>query len=343
MNNQWFESSNNFFLREMSLLVDKLPVAIFKIAQTATGEIFLQKISDKFDMPAKLYGFESSFVKRSIKSFHSNEGNLGILLNGIKGTGKTVTAKMICNDINLPTIIITDPYPGLPDFINNLQQEVVVLFDEYEKMYKTLNDNDHSILTVMDGVLDNGFKRLFLLTTNKLSINENLLQRPGRILYNKTYGDLELECIKEIVDDLLIKKERYDSVVKFISELEIITVDIVKAVINEVNIHDEDPMEFYQFFNVKKVEESYNVFQIIMQDGQYMEALVYPRANISLEVIDDCEIGESFVVNGTLRGTILKTDTLNNTVIVEHKSGNTKIITTYRIEKYHFVHRSFQK
>ena len=63
------------------------------------------------------------------------------------------------------------------------------------------------MLSIMDGATNSEHRRVFLLTTNSLYINDNLLQRPGRIRYLKTFKDLTPEIIEEIVDDFLIYKE----------------------------------------------------------------------------------------------------------------------------------------
>jgi hypothetical protein len=82
--------------------------------------------------------------------------------------------------MNMPVIIIHERYNGISNFLNEIQHDFIVFFDEYEKMY---DERDHSILTVMDGVLNNAFRKIFLLTTNKIHVSENMLERPGRIRY----------------------------------------------------------------------------------------------------------------------------------------------------------------
>ncbi len=63
--------------------------------------------------------------------------NMGVLLNGVKGTGKSVTAKLICNELKnfLPIIIVDKAYEGLPQFISKIQQEVIIFIDEFEKVF----------------------------------------------------------------------------------------------------------------------------------------------------------------------------------------------------------------
>jgi len=342
MNNQWVQSANNFFIREVSQNVEKLKPAIYKLEQNpVSGELYLSQVLDKYEFPYKVYGIESKFIDRVEKTYNNTIGNLGILLNGTKGTGKTVTAKQICNRLGLPVIIIYQRFDGIPNFINDIQQNVVVFVDEFEKIYM---DRDHSVLTIMDGAMDNGFRKVFLLTTNELYINENMIQRPGRIRYLKTYKDLSIDVITEIVDDKLIHTELREVTIDFISQLETITVDIVKAVIDEVNIHNEDPKLFKDIFNIKVMDPKYNVYELVPGNATPVEIAkntnIWPtRFNQShVERERDFEIGN----RGDL-GTIINVLD-ENTVVTEDwvrtiDGDENKIIRTFVVEEvkqYHY-------
>lgn len=71
-------------------------------------------------------------------------------------------------------------------------------------------------------------EEIFILTTNSLSINENLIERPGRVRYIKTFRDLTAEIIEEVVDDLLKHKQFRNDTIRFISSLESITIVLLK-------------------------------------------------------------------------------------------------------------------
>ena len=246
----WQVSGNNYFPDEKSSQMDLLPPGVYNIKHHPIKGLFLAQTDDCFEFNHKIYGVEEKFVNRVITSYNSVTDNLGVLLNGIKGSGKSVTSKLICNRLkdSLPIIIVDAQYDGLPQFIAEIQQEIIVFIDEYEKIYENYSSD---VLTIMDGVFKTAHKRLFLLTTNNLYINQNMLQRPGRIRYLKTFGDLELSVVNEIIDDMLIYPVFKDDCIEAISTLEIITIDLVKAIINEVNIHNESPKEFMDVFNVK--------------------------------------------------------------------------------------------
>jgi hypothetical protein len=301
MENKWVLSGNKYFINEVSTQVATLPNHIFKVDfNELTGQYYLTEVLEKFAFPYKIYGVEQKFIDRVVKTYKNTTKNLGILLNGIKGTGKTVTAELLCNQLDMPVLIVHKPYGGIPSFMNEIQQDVIIFFDEYEKMYRENRDNDASILTIMDGVLDNGFRKVFLLTTNETYINSNLLQRPSRIRYFKTFTHLTLDVIMELVDDKLVHTELRNEVIEFISRLDTITIDIVKTVVDEVNIHHEGPEAFKDCFNVEEMNEKYNVFEA---NNGIKGNLIYESVDIYPKFTKD-RINKDFRINDDWAGTL---------------------------------------
>lgn len=98
-NKVWIESDELFSLQSIKKEHKKLPTAVFLLCQDAFGNKFLQRLEDQFQFNYKMYGLETALIDRVLKTFKGTNGNLGILLNGIKGTGKTVTSKIICNEL----------------------------------------------------------------------------------------------------------------------------------------------------------------------------------------------------------------------------------------------------
>lgn len=297
--NNWFNHDNNYYIESISKNIGEIPVGIYRLEHSDMKGLYLTHTGDKFTFPYKIYGMERNFIDRVIKTYNSKNGNVGILLNGVKGTGKTVTAEIIANEINLPVIVINQNYQNATaTFINSIEQDVILFFDEYEKTY---SNHDYSILTVMDGVLSTKYRRLFLLTTNNDYINENMLSRPSRIRYVKQFGDLSLDVINEIVDDMLDNKDHKEALIRYVSTLRIITVDIVKSIVDEVNIHNEDPQLFKDIFNVKIRDEKYNVFDLT--DSQENPIKLFSDVDISpckfngdtLERVSGFEVQNSYI------------------------------------------------
>lgn len=222
-----------------------------------SGELYLEEYADKFHFDFKVYGMESNLISHIMKTFKNTSGNLGILFNGIKGTGKTITAKIIANEMNLPVVLINSPYPGLADFISKINCPCIFFFDEFEKNFNSDEGHDLELLSIMDGVFNSENRKIFMLTTNKLHINENFIGRPSRIRYKKYFGNLSPEVVKEYLDDCLVYKEREKEILEFIDSLAISTIDVLKCVVEEVNIHNCPVSEFRHFINVELAKHSY--------------------------------------------------------------------------------------
>lgn len=296
----WNDEDNRLYLSHPSKEFDELENAIYTIGVDAFGRFYLTKTSDGFTFDYKIYGLETKLVERVLKTYQSTKANLGILLNGLKGTGKTVSSKIIASKLNQPIILVDTKYDGVQFFLNSITQNITIFIDEYEKVFGETT----SMLTIMDGALNSTYRRVFLLTTNELYIDKNLIQRPGRIRYLKKFEDLNPEIVTEIVNDILEYPEFKNECITFISNLETITVDIVKAVINEVNIHAEGPSAFEDIFNVKKLTGKYNIS--IREENGAMEELasganIYPRPTFS-----DNHIGRQFEIDNQAIGIISK-------------------------------------
>lgn len=302
----WTQQGNEYRLRDNTKRLRKLDNGVYTLNADIFG-FYLEKEFEEFTFDHKIYGLETTLIERFKKTYDETTGNLGVLLNGVKGTGKTVTAKIICNKLNLPVVLVPTAYKNCQFFLNGIPQDIIIFIDEYEKVFKEKSDNDADMLTIMDGALNSEFRRAFILTTNKLHINENLIQRPGRIRYLKTFADLPPEVIEEIVNDRLKHKKFKDDTLKFISNLEIITVDIVNSIIDEVNIHNESPALFKDVFNVKKISGKFNVSIVDEKSGTAKEfkknAQVYPR---KLDVSEDELLGYPFEVNSERIGIIVE-------------------------------------
>jgi len=343
MNNVWSKVGSSYRLSEISHQQEKLDPAIYRLEYNDPfGYFYLDHVQDSFTFPYKIYGVETEFIQRVKKSWENTTGNMGILLNGLKGTGKTVTAELICNELNLPVILVQKHYPGLVSFLNSIQQDVIVFIDEYEKVY---NKYDNSLLSVMDGAFRTDSRKIFLLTTNELSIERNMLQRPSRIRYIKSYTDLTLDVIMEVIDDKLLYPELRECCIKMVSELPIITMDLVKAVVEEVNIHKEDPAVFKDIFNAQGDQSDiYNVFRI-NEDGTRTEFA--RNAVVSPSYFNTFEEGEGLYVQRRRVGTIIKFINKSQLLIeVEHVPTDPEQESYMESQLFHFepaakTHKAF--
>jgi len=273
---------SKIFLRrgpEMHLIEDNfdaqpaLDDAIYKIVHDPmTNEIYLEWIGDTFRFDFTLYGIDEVFVKHVVGTYNKQESkrNIGVIMTGAKGTGKTVTAKLLANKLGLPVILVDRPLPGLEDFLASIPHDCVFLFDEFEKNFR-LDGKDNlageTMLAIMDGARNSDHSHIFILTTNELKVNKNLLSRPSRIRYVKEFGTtMPLSMVEHYIDDNLKYPERKVEIMNFIDSLTMVTIDIIKCIVDEINIHNCGIDEFKSFFNVVEAEYKYYTREVVFDD-----------------------------------------------------------------------------
>ena len=231
----------------------------------------LARIADSFEFDFKLYdlGCEDIFerVTRTWLSdtFSSGNKNLGVIFNGLKGTGKTIAAKLLSNRLGLPVVVISKPINGLLEFIQSLCFECIILIDEAEK---TFDDDKEILLKMIDGVYNNS-RKLYLLTTNRLTVDENLIGRPGRIRYIKQFGNLTAKAVEDYIEDNLEDKSMRQGVLELVDSLVISTIDILKAIVDEVNVHGEIPDG--KMLNIPKADYHFDVIKFQGLDRDLIE------------------------------------------------------------------------
>lgn len=170
-----------------------------------SGWFLLQR--ENFVINEKVYGVNTAKVQKVLDSFGKFERSLGVLLSGHKGIGKSLFAKELSiNAIaaGLPVVIADTPYPGISEFIEDIQQEVLVLFDEFDKTFAKNDDYDPQaeLLSMFDGTTSG--KKLFVITCNDTSrLNDFLVNRPGRFHYHLRFTYPTRDEIVEYLHDKL--------------------------------------------------------------------------------------------------------------------------------------------
>ncbi len=348
MAKNWINQDGKFSYSTLPSITQKLPSAVYELSFDLKTGFYLEHISDSFRLPSKIYDNEKTLIDRVKNTFKNFNQNFGILLKGTKGTGKTVTAKQICNDLNLPVILVTSHFGDISTFIHSIDQDVVIFFDEFEKTYSLYGDDDGennsdskpgigSLLTLMDGVFTNDNKRLFILTTNQNWIPDAMISRPSRIRYAKDFTDLSREAINEILNDIVKNKALIPDILIYLKHLEIITVDIVKSIAEEVNLYNDASIEFLQLMNVKVNDEDYNLV-MINKDGS--ETVVIENTRIPQAYL--ARKGYSMWVdqlNGQFYGTG-EADVKGNYTF--HQDNNPKKAFSFKICKVKKIHHSME-
>ena len=234
-------------------LKEKLPAGNYVIKKNEmTGELYLEQI-ETFDIQGKIYGDTIKRAERILYAFNDRPASTGVMLTGEKGSGKTLLAKMLSfkgYDQGIPTIVINQPWCGesFNAFIQSIEQPVIVVFDEYEKVYD--EQDQELMLTLLDGVYPT--KKLFVLTCkDKWRVNQHMRNRPGRIFYSLEYKGLEAEFIREYCEDNLKAKEHIEKIIGIAGTFDQFNFDMLKALVEEMNRFNETPQEAMQMLNTK--------------------------------------------------------------------------------------------
>ena len=143
--------------------VDKvIKKKIWKMVPTKMGPK-LAPLDDFKLSHGKIYGNSQVRANHIVEAFRKNdaEHNLGVLLSGGRGLGKTLTTRLVIEQLkdDYPVVVISEYMAGMADFLSHLKN-TIILMDEFEKfMSGNIKGDDNSneqtkqesILSVLDG------------------------------------------------------------------------------------------------------------------------------------------------------------------------------------------------
>lgn len=230
-------------------------------------------LNGEMNLPPTVYQTKKDkiFVDRVLKNFNSSGKNTtGVLLTGDKGTGKSVTAKILAEKARLPIVVINPEMEEkyLEEFFKEFDQPVCILFDEVDKSFNT-----NKMLTFLDGMHKTAKKLVIMTANDEDNLSGYIKNRCSRIRYYRHYNMLEdakeyaelickekgVENIEEIVNFIVnnIKYPSIDNISSFIDEviftkewnlslnevLEFMNINVGEGPISEKEKDDDDDYE----------------------------------------------------------------------------------------------------
>lgn len=268
-NTRWIDEGNIFYPISSNVIIrESIENGVYELYKSENpndGRVGLMKICNKFEFNFKIYdlGF-NDLIDTVIKTWKSEEykktgKNLGVMLKDKAGAGKSIAAKLLCNKLDIPVIIIPSFIKGMVNFIESLEFEAVVLIDEADKIFNEDKNDNENILRLTEGIY-NKARKLYILTVNEYTLDENIFSRPSRIRYLHSVGNLPLNTVKELIDDNLKYPDKKEDVLDYINKLENSTIDTIKALIDEVNIFGE--LRENNYLNIRKINQSFEVIGV---------------------------------------------------------------------------------
>lgn len=220
--------------KSVGLLNSGLPIGTYFVRASEDIGLYLEEGSNLEPINEKVYGSREDIVERLFKSYAISNRSLGVVLSGDKGIGKSLFARMAAlqgYDSQMPLIIVDRFYHGMAQYLQKIEQEVIILFDEFEKVFKEEQD---TMLSLFDGISPQ--KRMYIITANRVGdLNEFLVNRPGRFHYHLRFEYPTYKEIQEYMGDNLDFGRDYIDQVASLGYVQPLNYDTLRAIAFELN------------------------------------------------------------------------------------------------------------
>ena len=299
---------------------DTLPVKVYNVRFAKMTGFYLESHAD-LQISEKIYGVHNSKIAKVLSSFKSFNRNLGVILSGQKGIGKSLFAKQLsikAIDSGLPVIIVDRFIPGIASYLESIEQEVLVLFDEFDKTFGNVETGENEanpqdgLLSLFDGIAQG--KKLFVITCNDIyRLNDYLINRPGRFHYHFRFSYPSADEIREYLTDKLPDtkyQSEIEKVVMFSKKVDL-NYDCLRAIAFELSQGGTFSNAILDL-NIVNTGNTDYILTLYFNNGQtlsteYMNLNLFNNSEVSYPVYDsedfrigsimfkpaDCETSES--------------------------------------------------
>lgn len=250
---------------------DQLPPKTYRVDYDPETRIFSLLEAHDFEIPeTKIYGQHLDKVKKVLNSMDKMNRNLGVILSGDKGIGKSLFSKCLglkARKKGIPVILVNEYHEGIANFLEEIEQTVMILFDEYDKTFDEKKHNCQAeMLSLFDGV--SAGKKLFVITCNEIqSLSQYLINRPGRFHYHFRFLYPTADEIHDYMEDKLDKQyyDEIENVIAFSVRMNL-NYDCLRSIAFELNnglkfqeaINDLNIIRISQYKNIKIIVEFEN-------------------------------------------------------------------------------------
>lgn len=250
---------------------DQLPPKTYRVDYDPETRIFSLLEAHDFEIPeTKIYGQHLDKVKKVLNSMDKMNRNLGVILSGDKGIGKSLFSKCLglkARKKGIPVILVNEYHEGIANFLEEIEQTVMILFDEYDKTFDEKKHNCQAeMLSLFDGV--SAGKKLFVITCNEIqSLSQYLINHPGRFHYHFRFLYPTADEIRDYMEDKLDKQyyDEIENVIAFSVRMNL-NYDCLRSIAFELNnglkfqqaINDLNIIRISQYKNIKIIVEFEN-------------------------------------------------------------------------------------
>lgn len=347
MNLKVYHDEGKLFFGHEPQMSDNVPVGNWMLKFDSDRKVFYLEGSKPFTFPEKIYGNVDEDVKFYAEAYKGSGKNLGLIFNGEKGSGKTLLATLLTKELGLPVVMITAGYRGTDfvKFMDDIPNPVIVMIDEFDKIYSQDYEDDNGqrvsgqtdLLRIMDA--GNANKKLFILTSNRLTLSEFMINRPSRIKYSQTFDTLTDEVVEDVLQDRLSKelehlKKDFFEVINVYGSFNL---DSLLVMVDEVNRLKISPKRAIKRMNMVPESVSYEVS--LIEDDKKHEWTVYSSdfdllgdENIPAYAFREADCKPS-AKNGQRKDffRVVEREKIKNFTVEMKKTG---FVLTHKTEKY---------
>lgn len=223
---------------------DELPPKTYLVKFAKMSGFYLEEYAGITVNEEKVYGKQLEKAQKVIATYQRFERNLGVILSGDKGIGKSLFAKLLsvlAVKKGIPVLIIDRYVSGIASYLEGIDQKVMLLFDEFDKTFGEIKPPDGAqepqteMLGLFDG-LSQG-KKLFVITCNEIRhLNDCIINRPGRFHYHFRFDYPSESEIRNYLTDKLdqMHYDEINTVVEFSRKVDL-NYDCLRAIALEIN------------------------------------------------------------------------------------------------------------
>ncbi len=283
--------------KDTVLTYNELPARSYIVRFEKMTGFYLDEYADIQVKEDKIYGEQVCKVQKVLQTYGKFNRNLGVILSGSKGIGKSMFARLLSVEAikdNIPVIVVDQYIPGIASYLETIDQSVMVLFDEFDKTFGDIKPSDGepdpqaALLGLFDGITQG--RKLFVITCNDIrKLNDFFINRPGRFHYHFRFGYPSADEIRTYLYDKLAAEyyHEIEQIVTFSRKVDL-NYDCLRAIAFEVNSGESFCSAIEDLNIINLSQERYN-FTVFFENG----APMYAR-NRNMDFFNDEEISVCF-------------------------------------------------